>query len=295
MKRILPLAGLCAVLLVGASCPVAGADAAAVDAELQARIDAAIDRGVVWLKARQRQDGGYPAFGDGLPANTYNPLDVGVNALVMQTLAHCGVDREDDAIKKCLSFCRFHYAGGKGSWNLKGNNKIYVYIAATLILALDAINADGHPEEKVKRDRYGNAIPQKPRPCKMPSQDQKWIRELVDLIVRCQVKASGGWRYPGNPVDSEPSDTDLSNTQYALLALDVADRCGITAPDDTWLLAAEHVLREQGPRASRFPCGWRTRRGNPAKRAWTAFSRSGRPRHGDGATCRDNPPSRRDR
>lgn len=216
-----------------------------VDPALQDRIDQAIERGVTWLKGKQRKDGSYPGFGEHLPANTYNPLDVGLNALVIQTLAHCGVPAQDETIKKCLSFCRFHYAGGKGSWNLKGNDKVYVYTAATLILALDAMYAEGRPKLRVKRDRYGNAIPPKPKPCPIPTRDKKWIRELVDFLVRVQVKSSGGWRYPGNPVDSIPADTDLSNTQYALLALDVAARCAIDPPIETWKLAAKYLLGEQ--------------------------------------------------
>ena len=240
LPTLFPVVLLVLTGLFGAPCR-----AGDVEPELQARIDAAIEKGATWLRGQQRKDGSYPGFGDHLPANTYDPLDVGLNALVIQTLAHCGVAADDDAIKKCLAFCRFHYAGGKGSWNLKGNDKVMVYTAATLILALDAMHAKGRVEPKVKRDRYGHAIPPKPKPCKIPTRDRKWIQELVDFLVRTQVKPSGGWRYPGNPVDSDEADTDLSNTQYALLALDVAARCGIDPPLETWKLAAEHLLREQ--------------------------------------------------
>lgn len=241
MKR--PFLLLLVVLLLGGTAwPARAGD---VEPALQKRIDQAIDKGAAWLRSRQRKDGSYPGFGDTLPANTYDPLDVGLNALVIQTLAHCGASPEDDAIKKCLAFCRFHYAGGKGSWNLKGNDKVMVYTAATLILALDAMHAKGRPEVKVKRDRYGHAVPPKIKPCKIPTRDRKWIRELVRFLVRTQVKPDGGWRYPENPVDSIEAKTDLSNTQYALLALDVAARCGIDPPVDTWKLAGEHLLREQ--------------------------------------------------
>jgi hypothetical protein len=241
-RILVPLAFL--LLILPSAWPARG-HAADVEPALQKQIDAAIERGAAWLRARQRKNGSYPGFGDGLPPNTYNPLDVGLNALVIQTLAHCGVGADDDAIDKCLAFCRYHYAGGKGSWNLKGNDKVMVYVAATLVLALDAIHAKGRPEVQIKRDRYGHAIPPKTKPCKIPTRDRKWIRELVDFLVRTQVKPSGGWRYPDNTVDSVEAETDLSNTQYALLALDVAARCGIEAPVDTWKLAGEHLLREQ--------------------------------------------------
>ncbi|MHC5012168.1 MAG: prenyltransferase/squalene oxidase repeat-containing protein [Planctomycetota bacterium] len=240
-RPILLVLVLCFVSRQGAS--VWGDEAPAA---LEDRVNAAIDRGAAWLQGQQRQDGSYPGFGDHLPANAYNPMDVGLNALVIHTLAHCGIGKDDDSIEKCLRFCRFHYAGGNGSWNLKGNGKVMVYTAATLIMALDAIHRAGRrPEPPIKRDRYGNPIPPRIRPCKIPSQDRKWIEELVAFIVKCQVKPDGGWRYPGNPVASEEGVTDLSNTQYALLALDTAARCGFDVPDETWRLAAEYVLREQ--------------------------------------------------
>jgi hypothetical protein len=229
-----------------AAAPRALAEGPADAPSFEERVNEAIRRGAAWLVAQQRADGSYPGFGDHLPANTYNPMDVGLNALVVQTLAHCGVPAKDDGIAKCLKFCRFHYAGGKGSWNLKGNGKVMVYTAATLILALHAVYApEAAQAAAVKRDRYGQPVPTKPPPCRFPSADRRWVEELVALLVKTQVQPDGGWRYPENPVGSEAGRTDLSNTQYALLALDMAARCGVDAPSETWRLAAEHVLKEQ--------------------------------------------------
>ncbi len=114
-------------------------------------------------------------------------------------------------------------------------------------MALIEVNAPGGGRApRIKLDRYGKPLPPKRRPaCKMSSSDKRWIRELVDFIVKNRVRPSGGWRYPGNPVDSVEADTDLSNTQYALLGLDAAARCGIDAPAETWVAAGKHVLREQ--------------------------------------------------
>jgi hypothetical protein len=213
-------------------------------AALGLKVNAAIDRGITWLKGQQKGDGSYPGFADHLLPRQYNAMDVGLNALVMLTLAHGGVTAEDDAVKKCMRFCQFHYAGGNGSWNLKGNGKVTVYTAATVILALDALYRGVTPAVAAKRDRYGAVEPPKPSKCKYPDWVKKWIVELTDMIVKWQV-ATGGWRYPGNDIGSEEGDTDLSNTQYALLALDAAARCGIAVPAKTWSQAAEHVLKEQ--------------------------------------------------
>ena len=215
----------------------------------EARVTHAIERGAAWLAAQQRNVGDYPAFSDPAQPGTFNPMDVGLNALVVLTLAHCGVDPDAVAIKKCLNFCRTHYSGDptKGSWNLKGSGRLTVYTAAALIMALIEVNAPGGGKgPRIKYDRYGKPQPPKRRPdCKMSSSDKRWVKELVAFLVEQQVASSGGWRYPGNPVDSVEADTDLSNTQYALLGLDAAARCGIDAPIDTWVKAGEHVLREQ--------------------------------------------------
>ncbi len=171
-------------------------------------------------------------------------MDVGVNALVVLTLSHCGVVAKDDAIDKCFKFCKFHYAGGNGSWNLKGTNKLSIYTAATLILALDAAYRGVPKQKPLKKDRYGNVKPPKPTKCKYPTWVRKWIQELVAFIVKSQ-HPSGGWRYPGNIMQSLDGDTDLSNVQYALLGLEAAANCGIQAPVETWRKAAEHVLKLQ--------------------------------------------------
>jgi len=213
-------------------------------ADFEDRVNKAIDRGVAWLRTQQRNDGSFPGFSEGLPANTYNIMEPGLDALVVLTLAHCGGTAKDKDVVKCLNFCRSHYSG-KGGLDLKGTGKLTIYVAATLVLALDALyNPGGEKAAEPKRDRYGNVTPPKPLKCKYPASIRHWIEELVAFIVQNQV-ASGGWRYPGNPLSAPEGDTDLSNTQYALLALDAAARCGIRAPADTWLKASEHLLREQ--------------------------------------------------
>jgi len=218
---------------------------AAGKAAFDARVNKAIERGAAWLRTQQRKDGSYPGFSDALPKGTYNTMEVGLDALVILTLAHCGAGAKDDAVKKCLNFCRYHYSGGKGSLNLKGTGKLTIYTAATLILALDALyNPGAESKRQPKKDRYGNVRAPKPLKCKYPKSIRHWIEEMVAFIVKNQV-ASGGWRYPGNPLSAPAGDTDLSNTQYALLALDAAARCGIRAPVTIWEKAAAYVTSEQ--------------------------------------------------
>ncbi len=207
----------------------------------QARVDSAIDRGVVWLRGQQRNTGNFPAFGDHLPKDTYQPMDLGVNALVLLTLAKSGVTPDDKALKRLESYCGSDYA------KMKGQKWVKVYTAATLIMALDALYNPAEPgPPQALTDRYGNtpAAPKK-KPCKYPPTVARWIEELVDFLRKSQLLAVGGWRYPGNDIGAPAGDVDLSNTQYALMGLNTAARCGIHVPNDVYLKALDYVTKEQ--------------------------------------------------
>jgi hypothetical protein len=209
-------------------------------AEFESRVNAAIERGAAWLKTQQRNDGSYPRFADRLNPGTYDPMDLGLIALVALTLAHCGVPADDDSIQRAFRWCQSEYS------KMKKNGKVMVYAAATLLMALDAIHNQAVPEPEVKRDRYGAPVPPaKPPPCKYTAASKAWVEELVAFLVKSQVLPCGGWRYPDNPVGSVEGATDLSNTQYAILGLDAAARCGFSAPEETWRKAAEYALTEQ--------------------------------------------------
>lgn len=94
------------------------------DAEaFQKRVNAAIDRGVAWLRTQQQKDGSFPGLSEDRTDNrAYNLMDLGLNALVILTMAHGGADADDDAVKKNLRFIEGHYRGDprKGSWNWRG-------------------------------------------------------------------------------------------------------------------------------------------------------------------------------
>ena len=217
-------------------------------ATLEAQADKAIDRGCSWLRTQQQKHGGFPSLSENrADSRAYSLMDLGLDALVLFTLAHGGARANDKAVKKCMARMQSHYRGDprKGSWDLAGSGKLTVYVASMIVLALDALHdATGGKSPKVEADRYGMPKPPKPVRCKYAKRAQRWIEELVRFLASSQ-DSSGGWRYPGNPLDAEEAPSDLSNTQYALLALAAAARCGIHAPIETWQKAAQHVLREQ--------------------------------------------------
>ena len=220
----------------------AKASIAADRKKLADEVNAAIDKGVLWLRGQQKNKGNFPAYGDKLPSDKYDPMDLGVNALVLLTLAKSGVPAEDKAIEKLLVHCRSDFA------LMKSRKKVTVYSAATLLLALDAVfNPQATDETTVEHDRdaYGSGtrVTRKKTPCKYPASVQPLVEELAKILRGYQV-ANGGWRYPGAE-GSVPGIADLSNTQYALLGLDVAARCGVAVPLETWMKALEYLLKEQ--------------------------------------------------
>lgn len=204
------------------------------------RVNAAIDKGVAWLLKKQRSAGNFPAYGDKLPPNTYQPMDLGVNALVMLTLVKGGVAADHKAVEKLKTWCLGNYA------NMKGLKNVLVYPASVLLMAFEAAYRDpGQDEAAVKRDRYGTTVGRKRTPCKYPAAIASLVDELAKFLVKNQVPKAGGWRYPGVTGGAPPGDAEMSNTQYALLGLNAAARCGTVVPVDVWNKALEYVLKEQ--------------------------------------------------
>ncbi|MGD2018847.1 MAG: hypothetical protein PVJ89_12060, partial [Planctomycetota bacterium] len=63
--------------------------------------------------------------------------------------------------------------------------------------------------------------------------DEEWIATLTDELIDSQV--SEGWGYPGG-------HPDLSNTQYAAMALRAAQAAGAKVPSKVWKRLADAVL-----------------------------------------------------
>jgi hypothetical protein len=71
---------------------------------------------------------------------------------------------------------------------------------------------------------------------------REWIEELAEELLDEQ-HPDGGWSYPGD-------QTDLSNTQYAALALRAAAKEGVVVPRKAWLELVDFgLLHREDPRA----------------------------------------------
>ncbi len=69
---------------------------------------------------------------------------------------------------------------------------------------------------------------------------QGWLAKMTEQLLAWQ-RTDGGWSYPGD-------QTDLSNTQYAALALRAASRAGVEIPAAVWTELADFALRHQESR-----------------------------------------------
>ena len=86
----------------------------------------------------------------------------------------------------------------------------------------------------------------------MPKDAEEIVRYLVDWLVSHRAEGKNVWRYPAPASDGAE---DLSNTQYALLALQAASRCGIEVGASVYEKALAYLFENQaktGPEVVRW-------------------------------------------
>jgi hypothetical protein len=197
--------------------------------EFVERVNAAIEKGVQWLRGAQEPGGPYRDYGSYPSAMT---------ALAYHTLRVCGVPRDDPTAVKAFSAMKQQYTAAKRRGELK------TYTVALLCMAL---GEHGDPVPSPDRERDPQS--------RLDADDTAWMKELVKLLEDWQTE-QGRWSYPmpGN-VGGDREMYDHSNSQYALLGLKAASRAGVHARNSTWLKALRHFLDAQdndGPQVPRF-------------------------------------------
>jgi hypothetical protein len=189
----------------------------AYPAEFRGRVLQAIVMGANWLLTRQRDDGSFPSAYD-------SRYPMGPTALATLALLKSGLPAGHPKVERAFAF-------------LEKQPLERTYEVSVLLMALDAkYDPAPDPFAKEEVDRYGNFVV--PEPCaeNASKEDLAWMKRCVDFLVKHQT--GGYWRYP-------EGGFDLSNTQYALLGLKAADRCGLKVPISVWTQALDFLLSHQ--------------------------------------------------
>jgi hypothetical protein len=205
--------------------------AAAEEKALVEKVNAAIDLGAKWLVAQQDPQGVWPSrAAESLETDKGRQ---GVQAFCLLTLLKCGADDKDPAVKLGLDRWKDLYQADKDASVLR------TYDAGVSLMMLDALY---NPTEKPPKDmKY---IAPKKGKCKYTKEAEDWARTLVEFLVTSRNVEALGWRYPNAGSDGS---VDLSNTQYAVLGLWAAARCGFDAPPAVWEAVVDYCLKNQAP------------------------------------------------
>lgn len=227
---------LLAVLVVVPSAP--RPVAAAPDAELQKKINQAIEKGAKWLLAQRDADGLF----ESLIVKDHEGYGIGVTCLCGLALLATGESKKDPGMLKTLEAVR------KIDQKNATSSSRRTYDTGTLLMFLTEMYRPEAKPEKDK-DRYAKARPKDP--CGLPKEAAEWVQEAASWLAGVQLD-DGWWRYPTFPPG------DLSNTQYALLGLRAAHECGAQVPLDCFMKALDQTLKQQeqdGPKVQRIVKG----------------------------------------
>ena len=252
--------------------------------EFQARVDAAIDRGIAWLRRNQAADG---SFSLDAAANEQSAIwmggswSVGANALAVYTLAACDVPLDDPALMRGFDRIRADWSSrGKPTEEerakrLRGDGRT-TYFVSLCLMALDAAhNRAAGP--------VGKGPPGGRRPATLGEEDAAWAWRMVWWLNETQDDGSRNGHDPVEPPrrkrllrrrpvatgDMPSTDEggcwgyglynhdgyhDHSNSQFAFLGLKAGARLGVEVPRETWIRGLRHFLAAQerkGPEVAR--------------------------------------------
>ncbi len=222
--------------------------------EFREKVNAAIDRGVAML-ADLRQRGAIAAHG------------LGGDALVLYTLRSCGLPADHALIARGYDGLRraFDAAADRGGG-------LDTYGTSLFLMAMEA-HLGGDPADPAARARS------------LPVVDVRRMQVAVQWLVRSQGDG-GGFSYQPN----QGSLADSSNSQYAILGLKAARRCGVDVPTVVWERAVRYWLEGQeadGPAVPRrgpsgvdeegYASGSFRTVGSDRARGWSYHARSKEP------------------
>jgi hypothetical protein len=145
------------------------------------------------------------------------------------------VPRDHSVLKKAFSFLK-----------LRHRTPAVAYELSVLLLAVaERAGAARCPDFRVgaRRDERTTHRFRKPADNPFPKEEWTWMVDLAKKLISFQSE-KGGWRYYPNDFHSG-GRADVSSTQFAMLALSTAHRCGYLVPEEVFRRARAFLLASQ--------------------------------------------------
>lgn len=197
----------------------------------ESEVDRAVDAGVAYLRSRQRPDGSWTRQGS---------HHLGPTALAVLALIGAGVNPYDPCILKGIDFLMETASFSEG--------RAYTYDVALIMMALDAkaspVNERFELERMSATERRRHAFKRH-----LTEGERAFMEAARDWLIDCRTP-DGWWSYGAHRTEG---DGDLSNTQFAVMGLNAAARCGVTASRSVWVQLLNHLMEGQadsGPRVT---------------------------------------------
>ncbi|MDF1660525.1 MAG: hypothetical protein P1V97_02050, partial [Planctomycetota bacterium] len=213
MRKLFPLSLLAALFL----CPTL---ALAADPA----VDKAVKKGALYIKSKQDRKDGF--FKD----KWFHAYPAGETAISLLTLLKAGEDPSSPIIRN----------GFKAMFRAPIKK---IYSVSIGILAVEARYSPTAVQLAGSADPYKSVARKKFRKKAAPA-DRKWLIKATQFLIKNQ-KKNGLWNYPFG------GDDDVSNAQFALLALKSAKRLGLKVPDEVWARAMNYLITQQQQNGSK--------------------------------------------
>jgi len=220
----------------------------------ESRVQKGVERGVAFLLEEfDEKEGWGPALGTGTYGNQGRayPYAGGPTAVICYALLKADLPRDHKVLKRAMSFLR-----------VKHRKPGVTYEMAVVLLAVaEYAGAKECPDyrEPGRREQRTLHRFRKPKDHPFRTMYWTWMVDLAKKLIAFQAR-NGGWRYYPDDFHSGGS-ADTSSTQFALLALSTASRCGVAVPREVFAKAHAYLLeaqRDKGPlvpRAVHVPGG----------------------------------------
>ncbi|MHC4608496.1 MAG: prenyltransferase/squalene oxidase repeat-containing protein, partial [Planctomycetota bacterium] len=234
MKRVLA-AGLAFLILPVAA--VSQDPPQKKEEPLHKKIDAAIKKGVKWLKGRQKSEGHWGDAKDnpnykGAP-DTYHNLP-GIAAFSLLALVKSDVSPKDSCVRKGLNWLFEYVAEDKTIQNYER--------AAILMLIEACCEAEQKKKDKRKKKKKKPGVFEEPK-YRVSGPTKEAAAKVLKVIIESQTE-KGGWRY-GPKFNVVGSPEDVSATHFVLLGMKSASRLGLTVRDTVYKKAMDYLLSMQ--------------------------------------------------